>query len=195
MLTLARRGESKIPYSQASAHYYNALKTLKEKSPTAASIIDFVENKSPAVQISILVTDVEGAFGPFDMELGFTGPCIVWTPGKSFTTRGANITGYRPNGTPMIAGKKVEVVYPSEIVLLHEIGHAKQFIENPGWFSSMGPDRAITSGSKSVAEIEADNLRRHEHPVCREYGLAQRQNYVDFLNFNDVAVPTKGRLY
>ncbi|MGA3400411.1 MAG: hypothetical protein ABSC95_14420 [Acetobacteraceae bacterium] len=196
MLTLAARSASKIPYSNASAYFYNALSTLKQKSKAAAAIIDFLENKSPTVQISVLVCEVEGAFGPFSMEWAFTGPCIVWTPGKSFTTRGADITGYRAaTGAPIISGKKADVVYPSEIVLIHELGHAKQYIENPGWFASQGGGGAVVAGSKTTAEIEADNLRRHEHPVCKDYGLLQRQNYTDFLGFNDVPVPTSGRLY
>lgn len=194
LLTLAMRGGSSIPYGNASAYFYNALETLKQKSATAKEIIRFVE-KEPQVMVQVLVTDVEGAFGPFSMEYGFTGPCIVWTPGKSFNTRGADITGYRDSGAPKISGKKETVVYPPEIVLLHEIGHAKQYIENPSWFGKKGVDQAIIEGSKTVVEIEADNLRRHEHPVCQEYGLKQRQNYTDFEGFNNIAVPTVGRLY
>ena len=195
MLTLASRGASTIPYSNASAYFYNAVAELKRRSQTAKSIIDFVENRSPSVQISILVAEIEGAFGPFSLEWAFTGPCIVWAPGKSFTTRGADITGYRPSGAPIISGKRVDVVYPSEIVLLHEIGHAKQYIENPGWFGSQGIGGAIVAGSKTTIEIQADNLRRHEVPVCKEYGLPQRQNYNDFIQFNPVEMPTTGRLY
>ncbi len=185
-----------MPYGKGSAYYYNALTQLKTRSPTAATIIDFLENKSPTVQISILVTEVEdGAFGPFSLVWGFTGPCIVWTPSKSFNTRGAEITGYRDSGAPKITGSKVAVIYPSEIVLLHELGHAKQYIENPDWFSSQGAGGIVRPGSKTTNEIEADNLKRHEVPVCKEYGLAQRQNYADGMGFNDVVLPTTGRLY
>ncbi len=194
MLTLASRSGSAIPYQEASAHFYNALQTLKQKSSNAADIIRFVEN-APSVTVQVLVTDVEGAFGPFSMEYAFTGPCIVWTPGKSFNTRGADITGYRASGSPMISGKKEMVEYPPEIVLVHELGHAKQYIENAGWFASKGEGGVVEAGSKTTAEIEADNLRRHEHPVCKDYGLKQRQNYTDFEGFNNIPVPSGGRLY
>ena len=194
MLTLASRSAATIPYGNASAYFYTALESLKSQSVTAAAIIKFIENAA-MVQISVLVSDVEGAFGPFSMEWAFTGPCIVWTPGKSFSTRGASITGYRPaSGAPIISGRKAIVVYPAEIVLIHELGHAKQYIEDPGIFARQGPG-GIVAGSLTTAQIEADNLRRHEHPVCRDYKLLQRQNYTDFEGFNDVAVPTTGRLY
>jgi hypothetical protein len=131
--------------------------------------------------IQVLVTNVDGAFGPRNDEYGFNGPCIVWNPGGYFNTKGANISGEWPSGKPKF-DMKLAVTYPPEITLLHELGHAKQFIEG-GWFGADGPIR-------DVADVEADNLKRHENPVCKEYGLLQRVNYTDFVGFNHVAVDT-----
>jgi hypothetical protein len=188
MLVLAARGASKIPYQNASTLFFNALQTLKQKSASAKEIVEFVE-KSPAAQIQILVAEVAGAFGPYSPEWAFLGPCIVWDAGGVFKTKGAEITGYRESGAPKYAGKKVNVTYPPEITLLHELGHAKQYIENPGWFGSIGPGGAVP-GSMETKDIEADNLRRHENPVCKDYNLLQRVNYGDFEGFDhiDVAV-------
>lgn len=186
MLILASRGGSKIPYPSASTHFNNALDTLRAKSPTAKTIIEFVE-KAPVVEIKVLVTDIDGAFGPYNDEWAFLGPCIIWNPGGYFKTKGAEISGYRPTGAPMYQGKKQDTEYPPEITLIHELGHAKQYIETPGWFGSRGPNGDV-AGSKEVKEIEADNLKRHENPVCKEWGLPQRVNYGDFEGFRHVPV-------
>jgi hypothetical protein len=186
MLVLASRGGSKVPYTSARTVFFEALQTLRQKSKEAAKIIDFVE-KSPTVQIQVLVAEVAGAFGPYSPEWAFLGPCIVWDAGGVFKTKWAQITGYRPTGSPMYTGKKVDVSYPPEITLLHELGHAKQYIENPAWFGSNGPSGQL-AGSKETKEIEADNLKRHENPVCKEYGLLQRVNYGDFEGFDHVDV-------
>jgi hypothetical protein len=173
LIILARR-DSTIPYAAASTALANALDTLKQRSTTAKQVIDFVQGDRTEIQI--LVTNVDGAFGPHNEAYGFTGPCIIWYPGGQFNTRGATIKGYRPNNSP-IFDKKMAVTYPPEITLLHELGHAKQFIEG-GWFD----------GSKDVKDIEADNLRRHENPVCKEYGLLQRVKYDDFIGFEHLEV-------
>ena len=186
VLVLASRGGSKVPYSSASTLFADALGKLRQKSPTAAQVINFVE-KSPAAEIQVLVAEVAGAFGPYSPEWAFLGPCIVWDAGGVFKTKGAEITGYRDSGAPKYAGAKRTVTYPPEITLLHELGHALQYIENPGWFGSNGPGGPV-AGSKETKDIEADNLKRHENPVCREYGLLQRINYSDFEGFDHVDV-------
>ena len=178
MIVLAKR-DSSIPYTAASSLLTDSLDKLRSKSPTAKTIVDFVDKDK--TQVQILVTNVDGAFGPKNPEYGFDGPCIVWNPGGDFKTLGANISGYFASGKPKF-DKKMPVTYPPEITLLHELGHAKQFIEG-GWFGADGPAR-------DVADIEADNLKRHENPVCKDYGLLQRLNYTDFIGFNHVPVST-----
>ena len=178
MIVLAKRN-SPIPYTAASSLFKESLDKLRAKSSTARGIVDFVEKDK--TQVQLLVTDVDGAFGPKNNEYGFDGPCIVWNPGGHFKTNGAEITGSFPSGAPKF-DKKLAVTYPPEITLLHELGHAKQFIEG-GWF---GPDGPL----KDVAEVEADNLKRHENPVCKDYGLLQRVKYTDFVGFIHVPVET-----
>ena len=187
VLVLASRGGTTVPYASASTIFFNSLETLRQKSPTARTIIQSVDKST--VQIQVLITEAAGAFGPYSPEWAFLGPCLVWDAGGIFKTKGAAITGYRPSGSPMYAGKKVDVAYPPEITLIHEIGHAKQYIETPEWFGSNGPTGPV-AGTKETKDIEADNLKRHENPVYKEYGLLQRVAYGDFEGFDhiDVAV-------
>ena len=184
MIFLASRSASTISYNQASKYLADALATLRAKSATALALITFIEN-APAVQIGIVAAQEPGAFGPFNMEWAFTGPCIIWSPTKKFKCKAADISGYRPNGSAVWA-KKFDTVYPPEITLIHELGHAKQYIEDTSIFASKTVDGLVTEGSKSIDDIEADNLKRHENPVCKEMGLYQRVKYSDFDGFVDV---------
>ncbi len=56
------------------------------------------------------------------------------------------------------------------IVLYHELGHVKQYYEAGG---ELGWNAKLTN----VAAIEADNLLRHENPICKQVTIAIRENY------------------
>ena len=61
------------------------------------------------------------------------------------------------------------------IVLFHELGHVKQYYEaggEGGWVVRL----ANTDG------IEADNLLRHENPICKETNIAIRLHYKHMAN-------------
>lgn len=66
------------------------------------------------------------------------------------------------------------------IVLLHELGHVKQYFE--GGADPASWDRAWSVRLGDTDGIEADNLSRHENPVCREAGIAIRQHYKHMAN-------------
>jgi len=64
----------------------------------------------------------------------------------------------------------VDATMPSWLVLFHELGHVKQYYESggeAGWNKKLG----------DVAAIEADNLKRHENPICRDLKLPIRAHY------------------
>ena len=172
-IVLAHRGSAGIPYGTASEHLAAAISELSAKSVTAKGIIEFVQRS--AVEINIVVTQQPGAFGPYCEPFGFEGPCILWDPTSPFSTRATDITGYRANGTAMF-GKKTVTSYPASIVLIHELGHAKQYIEDKTLFCTK-----TTPARESTDFVEADNLKRHENPVCKDMGLLQRVKYNDFV--------------
>lgn len=67
----------------------------------------------------------------------------------------------------------------SLVCLFHELGHAKQFYENPIWF------RSIASQKDDMGVcylIEYDNLHRHEDPLLREMNIPIRKRYEFFLD-------------
>jgi hypothetical protein len=62
------------------------------------------------------------------------------------------------------------------VSMMHELGHAKQCIENPPWYA--GKAAQALNGSKSAKlEIENDNVGRHEKPILVELGLPFRDKY------------------
>lgn len=69
-----------------------------------------------------------------------------------------------------------ESQYPPELVLLHELGHVKQYIDNPSFLNNY---------SENMHVIEMDNLARHESPAAQEMGLPVRIDY-NFTRENDM---------
>lgn len=91
----------------------------------------------------------------------------------------------------------------NRIATLHELGHAKQWIENPNLFNRKitGMRGAIRDQAAKLAGpeakhilkesdqsplftawdpiVEMDNMSRHEWPICRELGIGYRKNYAD----------------
>jgi hypothetical protein len=142
--------------------------------PTARTIINKVINSN--IEFTIFVKESAGVFGAESKELGSNGPCIVWNPFGSFKTYASKIIGKREWNNSDIWDKKQVVRYPALVVLIHELGHAVQYIEDSKRFSTSQEE-----GTMSTEQIEADNLKRHENPVCIEMGLLQRVKYNDFV--------------
>ena len=136
---------------------------------------------SSTVVISVVVNEEPSQFGSSDTAnkwLNTGQPVHIWNPKAVFTTLAADITGYWPSGNPKF-DKKVKVDLPPEIGLIHELGHAKQWIEDETQFTRfIGGVR--TEGTKTTEQLEAANLKIHENPVCKEMGLKQRIKYNDF---------------
>ena len=80
--------------------------------------------------------------------------------------------GFAPEGAKMEKNK--ECIYPSWVVLAHEMGHAIQFAESkltgPLWFQLY---------CDSQEAVEQDNIRRHEWPIVRSLGMFVRLAYTD----------------
>ncbi|WP_026397108.1 hypothetical protein [Acetobacter nitrogenifigens] len=193
MISLARKPEiSHIEYHLASTYFLNAIEYLKKCSKNACGIISYVETSD--IEINVLVVrDQDSGFYPYKNDLQIPPPCIVWAANRSLT-----IFGKRENSRGL-----VDADYSPEIGLLHELGHAKQFIEDRGyrlgrkigqkqpWF----PLNASSLNDQQNADVEADNLRRHEHPVCQDLGLVIRNNYQNFRGTSDFNLRTAGALY
>jgi hypothetical protein len=68
---------------------------------------------------------------------------------------------------------------PLGVSMMHELGHAKQFIERPAWFeNNYAAAMKVTKGvNQPKLDIENDNLARHEAPILKELGLPFRLKY------------------
>ena len=74
-----------------------------------------------------------------------------------------------------IGGKAI----PIGVSMMHELGHAKQYIQEPVLFEIYyNSAMSITSG-KNIPQIaiETDNLITHEAPILQELGLPFRTKY------------------
>lgn len=98
-------------------------------------------------------------------------------------------------------GKETEL--SNRIATLHELGHAKQWIERPRIFvrpitkvrdeireraekmAGPGATHVLAAGQNSPLFtswdpiVEMDNMSRHEWPICQEMGIGYRKNYCD----------------
>jgi len=186
MLKLLDKSNLKGGYKKSESQmlFDEALVALRKSSATAAEIIKFVENE-PKISIGVACIEMDGAFGSSCLAIGEVSPVIVWNPKKKFQVSGWEITGYRKYNNSPIYGSKEIMTYPPELVLLHELGHAKQYIEHPDWFTKEKSGGDAIPGTKSTKDIESDNLERHERPVAKDLGLKVRQSYEDYLGFVD----------
>lgn len=156
-----------INVPDAKAHYEAALKTLWA-SATACKIIEFITNH----KIEILLLCVKGGEGQFlfpgEWE-EIKKPTIIWDPNKDFLF----YSDVQICGNDFYADK---CAFPPAIVLAHEMGHAKQWLEdNPHGYEAL-----VRSREAGVAAIESDNLARHETPVAKELGKRTRSHYKHF---------------
>ncbi|NOQ81392.1 MAG: hypothetical protein GQ548_02540 [Methylophaga sp.] len=159
--------KTKITLGQAKDHYDSAIKSL-QKSTTAKSIIDFVTGHNTLVYL-VCVPGGEGEFlFPGEMDEIQT-PTIIWDPNKDFVFY-SNVS---KTSNIFFADKSA---YQPAIVLLHEMGHCKQWLEN----EPHGYEALVHSGDAGVSKIEADNLERHESPVAKQLGLPVRSHYKHF---------------
>lgn len=72
------------------------------------------------------------------------------------------------------------------VKLFHELGHAVQWITRRDWFTAKS-SRELFRRDGYFREIEADNLVRHEWPLCRQLNLPARMHYEDFFQSREEA--------
>ena len=157
------------PTPDAQALYDGALTKLKA-SKTASQIIDKL-SKNPQFVINVIPT--RGFPSQFmDEELNVSkklpGSVIAWYPDSNKT----------PNGEQ-----------GSEIGLIHEMGHAVQYLDNRAWYKTytriyydrlrQDPEVPNSDQRKKNAQltIENDNVTKHETPVAKELAQGWREKY------------------
>jgi len=68
---------------------------------------------------------------------------------------------------------------PPWVVLFHELGHVKQYFQ-PGENNARAAGQLDTLWRQRLldtANIEAENLAKHENPICNEIGIGCRMHY------------------
>jgi hypothetical protein len=117
-----------------TTHWLMNVREWSAKSRTAQEILKFVENSSVVINL----IGMEGGFQCFDHE------AINHSTGKPEPTIYVDVTGrlscYVHNVHQVgliLAYERVVDPKPfdNRLATLHELGHAKQFIERPGWYA------------------------------------------------------------
>lgn len=121
-------------------------------------------------------------------------PTVLWNPDYDFDYFG-DVKGVEINAAgdvaPMDTNRKQGYLYryklplgkqtvrvirvtkgkmPAWVVLYHELGHVKQYYEG-------GSADAWTVRLNNTSAIEAENLDKHENPICRDIGRPIRAHY------------------
>ncbi|MFN6496352.1 MAG: hypothetical protein RMX65_004840 [Nostoc sp. DedQUE01] len=161
------------------ANSHNSYEIYKQQviaSSTAQEILKSLEQSSKVVGILLIDEEYDSMYiPPFLLE---NGPVNKFDGGIAVV----NITSQM----------KIENTdIPIGVSLMHELGHAKQYIENPTGFETkykeaMGEQKTnypseLTKQKKgkkiSQLVIENENVALHEAPVCHELGLPYRKRY------------------
>jgi hypothetical protein len=148
--------------------YYSTAMAYLGGSASAKSLIDKVTKHGRDTYV-LVAKDCFPMFCHYEMaaQHGFTGSVIVWDPVGLISARADLQCTFQ---SPAIA-------------LLHEIGHAVQWIDKASWYianvnTAMGGGKG---GDAAKLEIENDNIDTHETPVARELKEGTRANYNDAL--------------
>ncbi|WP_295502051.1 hypothetical protein [Limnohabitans sp. Rim8] len=164
-----------------------AVHTLIQK-PASNALWTFLNGND--IKFIVNIVDGPSEFGAL-LNGGLYHPTIMWNPQKDLAIFGRN----RPeqqiqkswrtvDGVPVRVetlkwvskGDPKDEILPPYICLAHEMGHAKQYAENPALFTSLGTSESISN----IEAIEAENLVMHEWPICLEHNFKVRVNYQDF---------------
>jgi hypothetical protein len=152
---------------KAKEYYANAVAYL-QGSGTAKTIMATVESHSKDTLV-LVAKDCFPMFCHYEMaaQHGFDGSVIVWDPVGLISARADTQCTYQ---SPAIA-------------LLHEMGHAVQWIKKTSWYISQ-VTAAMGGGQGAQAAklaVENDNIDTHETPVARELKEGIRKDYNDAL--------------
>jgi len=169
-LSLMTGDTSALGFSQdprAKDYFDNALAYLAG-SGTAAKLIDKVTKHGRDTAV-LVAKDCFPMFCHYEMasQHGFTTAVIVWDPVGLISAR---------------ADKQCTFQSPA-IALLHEIGHAVQWIDKTGWYINLVNTamQGGKAGDTAKLAVENDNIDSHETPVARELGEGTRKDYNDAL--------------
>lgn len=99
-------------------------------------------------------------------------PVIVWDPFKAFQYYG------RTSLSKKMATYE-RCAMPPWMVLAHELGHYKQYLDDPNQFGDW-----LGQGAPGIAELENDNLTKHEAPLLTSIGKVPRAEYSHFRNIH-----------
>lgn len=162
--------------------YLKAKLSLVSKSKRAREILNLVENSAHVIEV--VVGSSVGQESAFRGAVGTEKESkLVWDPGVDFPilvdpkqvskqSFGRTITKTVAKLSPL----------PAEIVLIHELGHAAQYISELPNYATL-----FAAGPTGIAQIEADNLARNEWPICDDYGLKRRSSYLHYKGSNETA--------
>jgi hypothetical protein len=145
--------------------YYRAIRHLTSKSATAIRIFQDVRKAEEKFRVVVSRGAIPGFVPSYQIDGGVSE--IFWDP-ESTTHVLLNVREQKNQ----ITFEEVELL--PHIVLVHELGHAIQWIKDPEWFKKCLDDRHNDL-------LELDNIQAHELPVCKELGLAgTRSKYEHF---------------
>lgn len=135
------------------------IEELRNSSATARAVYDYVANHSTKIHV-IFFKQVPKAG---DNEVRING--AVFDEAVEFgATIWYNLADKVYNSE---AKTKADIKVPRSLVFFHELGHAKQWLENPSRWTAWNDDTTnrVDGYNKPVEE---DNLLRHEWPICDE---------------------------
>ena len=163
--------------------YEQAAVELSSKSKRAKEVLDAIATMQVVVDLDVGDYGQGSGFIPAD---DVSKPSVLkWDSKHAF-----QILVDPTQTTKKIMGRDVTtttaklVPLPANLVLIHELGHVLQYVADPKGFVEK------TKTPAGMAEIERQNLLDTEWPVCKDYGIACRSNYMHYDGTSD-AVASK----
>ena len=182
------QGHPWVPVDRPMETYNNSKEWLKQ-SNAASSLIKFLENDDLSIHILISTTasmpnkfwipdevqllqyDPFISFGPNDV-------LVTWNPETAWKVHA--LKKDRPIGrhTDKNNKNKFQQDVRAEIVMIHEFGHARQWLLKHDWYYTKWK-AAVAGDNQANLDIEHDNLLTVESVVAKETGQGVRWVYAN----------------
>lgn len=150
-----------------AAQRYDALKQEVMGSPTARTLLDFLESSAENVGVMLIQDTSDSMYiPPFHLRK------------HGINEYNGGIAVINVCSPLVISGQTLTV----GVSLMHELGHARQYLLAPGAFEmkfneSESGNNIVRGRNVPNLIIENENVALHEAPICDELGLPFRGNY------------------
>jgi hypothetical protein len=169
---------------EGSGELYGQARSYLVQSSAAAALIYFLEKDPKTIWVTCCRSGLANNFMPEEKVTQFFGDLggsvVLWNPGAFMTA--TDKLSSKPVGRLVrnVAEEEAEGEQSPAMGLIHEFGHARQYLLKNVWFmAKFNEAMSDTESDTARNQLEDDNIRTVESVVARQLGEPVRWKYSD----------------